>query len=78
VVQFAFQGITSEGERFLASARNDKQSNGSVISNPSPMLRINSVRDLSELNYDRPLESETVGEFESAVRGRESESAHLI
>jgi hypothetical protein len=38
---------TPNGERFLAFARNDKQNNGAVISNPFGILRVNSVRDLS-------------------------------
>jgi hypothetical protein len=35
------------GERFLASARNDDKNGGTVISNPSAALRMNSVKDLS-------------------------------
>jgi len=35
-------------ERFLA-ARNDNQNKSFVISNPSERLRVNSVRDLSQI-----------------------------
>jgi hypothetical protein len=45
MVQFDSHGHYTNGERFLAFARNDKQNSGPVISNE--------VRDLSELNHTK-------------------------
>jgi hypothetical protein len=41
------------GERFLAFARNDNKEDCPVISSPSALLRINSVRDLSSIIFSK-------------------------
>jgi hypothetical protein len=58
----------NDWERFLAFARNDKQNGGPVISNPFGILRVNSVRDLSELNHDRTVIRSFNGFFQMAAR----------
>jgi hypothetical protein len=60
MVQFDSRGHYTNKERFLAFARNDKQSNGRVMSKK--------VRDLSELSHDLPdgLSREKAGDEDSS------------
>ena len=71
MVQFDSDGPKFNWGKIPRMRRNDKQNNVPVISNPSAALRINSLRDLSEMNHELiPLDLDGKSAYGSNSDGR--------